>query len=68
MLSDQLEKSCVKGSLEEFCDRRGFISFKFKSVLDPVFKFIKVPEFDMPHRFYVNKLNDLNRQEDEEYK
>ena len=54
MLSDEFEKQHKKGSFDEFIDRRGFLSMKFKSILDPVFKFIKVPEFDMPHKYYVN--------------
>ena len=51
MLSDEFEKQHKKGSFDEFIDRRGFLSMKFKSILDPVFKFIKVPEFNMPHKY-----------------
>ena len=54
----------MPGSFEEFSDRTGFLSMKFKSVLDPVFKFIKVKEFDMPHSYYVKTLRQLTGHRD----
>ena len=53
--------------MEEFEDRRWFIKYDFKSVLDPKFTFIKVPEFDMPHRYYVNQLHEMTTIHKEEY-
>lgn len=45
-----------KASYEEFIAREGYLPFKFKSVLEPRFQFIKVSEFDMPHKYYVDTL------------
>ena len=67
MLSDSLDDKLVEGSMEEFEDRRWFIKYDFKSVLDPKFTFIKVPEFDMPHRYYVNQLHEMTTIHKEEY-
>ena len=61
MLSEELEGNIKQGSLEQFEDRRGFIQMKFKSVLPPRFEFIPVPEFDMPHCYYVDKLNEMTQ-------
>ena len=58
-LSEQLEEKRKKGSIEEFEDRRGYLKMQFKSTLEPYFKFIKVPEFDMPHRYYIDQINEM---------
>ena len=68
ILSQKLEHQYTKGSLEEFTDKRGFISFKFKSINEPRFKFVSVPEFDMPHNYYVNQLDLLTTGQNKQYK
>lgn len=58
-LSEKLEDNHCKGSYEHFSDRRGYLKMQFKSRADPKFTFIRVPEFDQSHQFYIDKYNEM---------